>query len=166
MSLVVRRAGAARSLLAAAGGLALIATLLLTGLVAYSREVVGAGVNGALDAAAPQESSVLVRGSAGRTTSDLAARDRAVRERLQGRLSAGGRSASTPPGTVPAAPCPGRPATPCPDSGGIVYASVMFLQGLPEHAVLSGGAWPEPGASPVQARRGGGRRPGPRARGR
>ncbi|GAA2503051.1 ABC transporter permease [Winogradskya humida] len=149
MSLVVRRAGAARSLLAAAGGLALIATLLLTGLVAYSREVVGAGVNATLDAAAPQESSVLVRGSAGKTTSDLGTRDRAVRERLGAAL--GGRPVTVySAGYAAGRALSGNTGDAVPDSGGIVYASVMFLQGLPEHAVLSGGAWPEPGASPVQ----------------
>ncbi|AGL18005.1 hypothetical protein L083_4495 [Actinoplanes sp. N902-109] len=146
---MVRRAEAARSLLAAAGALALIATLLLTGLVAYSRQVVAAGVAGTVAAAAPGESSVLAGGSAGTGAADLDRRDAAVRARFTAGL--GGR----PVGVYAAGYSAGRQLTgrtgdAVPDSGGVVYGSVVFLQDLPRHATLSAGSWPRPGARPVQ----------------
>ncbi|WP_067510501.1 ABC transporter permease [Actinoplanes sp. TFC3] len=149
MSLLIRRAGAARSLLAAAGALALIATLLLTGLVAYSREVVRAGAASTLAASAPPERAVLVRGSAGRDPADLDRRDAAVRQRFAAGL--GGRDvAVSAAGYATGRAFSGPTGDAVPDSGGVVYASVMFLGDLSAHAVLTDGAWPEPGAQQPQ----------------
>ncbi|MFI5930842.1 FtsX-like permease family protein [Actinoplanes sp. NPDC051494] len=149
MSLVVRRAGAARSLLAAAGALALIATLLLTGLVAFSRQVVAAGAAGVV-AAAPAESAVLVRGSAGKGAAGLRERDAAVRGRFAGGL--GSRPVSVAgAGYAAGRELSGDTGDAVPDSGGVVYAAVAFLENLPAHAELTAGAWPEAGASPVRA---------------
>ncbi|MBX6357989.1 MAG: hypothetical protein IRZ05_19320, partial [Micromonosporaceae bacterium] len=65
MGMVIRRARAARGLLLAATGATLVATLLLTGLADYGRDVVEAGARGVVDAARPQERSLLVQGAAG-----------------------------------------------------------------------------------------------------
>ncbi|WP_305783118.1 FtsX-like permease family protein [Symbioplanes lichenis] len=149
MSLVLRRAAAARSLLAAAGALALIATLLLTGLAAYSTRMVAAGTAGTIEASAPGERSVLVRGSGGRDAAAFAERDAAVRERFANGL--GGR----PVGVVAAGYASGRAlggdtGDAVPDQGGLVYASVGFFEDLAAHAELTAGAWPQPGKQPQQ----------------
>ena len=90
MSLVLRRARAARSLLLAATGVTMIATILLTSLVGYSRAVVAAGAEDAVGSAAADERSMLVRGAAGRTAGELTQRDAALRARMAGGL--GGRA--------------------------------------------------------------------------
>jgi hypothetical protein len=147
--LVLRRARAARSLLLAAAGVTLIATALLTSLTAYSREVITAGARGAVAQAAPDERSVLVRGSAGRTPADLLARDAAVRAEFAGRL--GDRRATvSAAGYATGRQFSGPTGDAVPDAGGIVFASVMFLDALPEHAVLTSGQWPRPGAGTTQ----------------
>ncbi|WP_306215899.1 FtsX-like permease family protein [Actinoplanes sp. RD1] len=149
MSLVLRRAAAARSLLAAAGALALIATLLLTGLAAYSTRMVAAGVAGTVGAAAPGERSVLVRGSGGRDATDFAERDAAVRERFTGGL--GGRPVSVAAaGYASGRALGGDTGDAVPDQGGLVYASVGFFEDLAAHAELTAGAWPQPGKQPLQ----------------
>ncbi|MEV6602183.1 FtsX-like permease family protein [Actinoplanes sp. NPDC051346] len=149
MSLVLRRARAARSLLLAAAGVALIATTLLTSLAAYSREVVAAGTRGAIASAAPDERSVLVRGSAGRTADDLAKRDSILRARV-------GASLPDRPVDISAAgyatgrELSGATGNAVPDAGGVVYGSIVFLEGLDRHAVLSAGAWPRPGSATME----------------
>ncbi|MFI5934488.1 FtsX-like permease family protein [Actinoplanes sp. NPDC051494] len=149
MRLVLRRASAARALLAAAGALALLATLLLTGLAGYSRQVVAAGAAATLAAAAPERTSVLVRGPAGDDPPGFASRDDAVRARFDGGLG------GVPVAVSGAAYASGRSLAgdtgdAVPDQGGLVYASVALLDDLPAHADLVSGAWPRPGAAPVR----------------
>ncbi|MDR7274820.1 ABC transporter permease [Catenuloplanes atrovinosus] len=143
MRLVVRRARAARSLLVAAVAATLIATALLTGLAGYSREVVDAGARGAVSAADGDQRSVLIRGAAGGTAAGLDQRDRAVRDRLAGGL--GGRETTVSgAGYAAGRELTGETGTAQPDDDGTVYASVVFLDGLAEHADLVAGAWPGP----------------------
>jgi hypothetical protein len=150
MSLVLRRARAARSLLVAATGVTLIATTLLTSLVGYSRAVTAAGVRDAVASATVDERSVLVRGSAGRNAGELAQRDSALRAQLADGL--GGRSVTVSgAGYATGRQFSGPTGDAVPDSGGAVFASVVFLERLPEHAELAAGAWPRPGAKETEA---------------
>ncbi|MFI5494215.1 FtsX-like permease family protein [Actinoplanes sp. NPDC051859] len=142
MSLVLRRAHAARSLLLAAAAVALIATTLLTSLAAYSREVAAGGARGVVAAAAPDERAVLVRGSVGSTADDLVKRDAVLRaQRLAGRPVA-----VSAAGFASGKELTGRTGRATPDTSGAVYGAVAFLEGLDQHADLSAGAWPRPGA--------------------
>ncbi|WP_329105312.1 ABC transporter permease [Micromonospora sp. NBC_01699] len=149
MRLVLRRARAVKGLLLAATGATLIAAALLTGLAGYSRQVVDTGTANAIDSADPQERSMLVRGSTGGSPDALRDRDAALREKVSGGVAglpapvsaagyAAGRQLSGPVGEA------------VPDDDGIVFGSVVFLDGLPEQAELSAGRWPQPGGSPVQ----------------
>jgi hypothetical protein len=150
MSLVLRRARAARGLLLAAAGVTLIATVLLTGLVGYSRAVVGAGARDAIGSATVDERSLLVRGSAGRTAGELAQRDAALRSHLAGGL--GGRALTvSAAGYATGRQLSGPTGDAVPDQGGAVFASVVFLEHLADHADLGSGAWPRPGARDTEA---------------
>jgi len=147
MKLVFRRARGVKSLLLAATSATLIATVLLTGLADYSREVVDAGARSAVSSAAPEERSILVQGPAGGR--EFAARDAAVHDRYAGGFAGLDAHVST------AAYAVGRQLTgdvgdARPDKDGVVFASVTFLDGLPEHADLVGGEWPRPGETPVR----------------
>src|SRR4051794_29316977 len=123
MRLVLRRARAASGLLLAAAGVTLIATVLLTGLVGYSRAVVGAGARDAIGSASVDERSLLVRGSAGRTTGELAQRDAALRSHLAGGL--GGRTVTvSAAGYATGRQLSGPTGDAVPDQGGAVFASV------------------------------------------
>lgn len=149
MSLVLRRARAARSLLLAAAGVTLIATALLTSLVAYSREVVASGTRGAVASASAEERSVLVRGSAGSTAAELSRRDAVLRSQLAGGI--GGRPATvSAAGYATGRELSGPTGDAVPDSGGAVFGSVVFLEGLTRHADLTEGEWPKPGAAEPQ----------------
>jgi hypothetical protein len=150
MSLVLRRARAARSLLLAATGVTLIATTLLAGLAGYSRAVVTAGARDAVSSATVDERSMLVRGSAGRTAGELAQRDAALRARLAGGL-AGHAVTVSGAGYATGRQLTGPTGDAVPDTGGAVYASVVFLQNLAEHAELDSGAWPRPGIGDTEA---------------
>lgn len=150
MSLVLRRASAARSLLLAAAGVTLIASVLLTGLVGYSRAVVDAGARDAVGSASVDERSMLVRGSAGRNAGELAQRDAALRSRLTGGL--GGRAVTVSgAGYATGRQLSGPTGEAVPDASGAVFGSVVFLERLAEHADLTAGAWPRPGAADTQA---------------
>jgi hypothetical protein len=150
MRLVLRRARAARGLLLAATGATLVATLLLTGLADYSRDVVDAGARSLVTSARADERTVLVQGPAGGTQARLAERDTALRSQfadgfggLDVRITSAGYAAGRQlTGDVGAA---------VPDSEGAVFASVVFLDGLADHADLVAGAWPAAGAVPQQA---------------
>lgn len=149
MRLVFRRARAATGLLLAAVGATLVTTVLLTGLASYSRGVVAAGAASAVAAAPPEERSVLLEGPAG-APAVLARRDAALRAHLAGGFAglasdvwASGTAAGRQLGPATGAAAPG------PD--GAVLGSVVFLDGLAQHADLVGGAWPRPGGTPVQA---------------
>lgn len=148
MRLVFRRARGAKSLLLAATGATLIATVLLTGLAAYSREVVDAGTRSAVSSAPPEERSILVQGSAGSPT-QLADRDRALRAEF-GADYAGPDTRIAVAGYAAGRQLAGDVGDAVPDEDGVVYASVVFLDGLADHADLLTGGWPEPGAAPAQ----------------
>jgi hypothetical protein len=148
MRLVTRRARGAKALLLAAAGATLIATVLLTGLAAYSRDVVIAGARSTIASAPPEERSVLIRSATGGTPAALEKRDAALRERLAGglagaevRVSAAGYASGQLTGDI---------GTARPDSGGLAFASIAFLDGLAAHADLTAGAWPRPGAASPQ----------------
>ncbi|BCJ46504.1 hypothetical protein GCM10010168_61430 [Actinoplanes ianthinogenes] len=132
MALILRRAAAARGLLAAAAAVMLAAVLLLTGLTAYASASAGAGIRAAVTAADPDERSVLVRGALG---TDPQARDRAVRAAY-----APAHVSSVQYGSGWAVR--GATGTAVPDADGIVYASLVRLDDLHEHADLVDGAWP------------------------
>jgi hypothetical protein len=149
VTLVFRRARAAKSLLLAATGATLIATVLLTGLADYSRDVVDAGARSAILSSAPDERSVLVQGPAGSPT-QLSERDRTLRDKLAGGL-AGFDTQVIAAGYATGRQLSGDTGGAVPNADGVVFASVLFLEGLPEHADLVAGAWPQPGAAPVQA---------------
>lgn len=149
MRLVVRRARGAIGLLLAATGATLIAAALLTGLAAYGREVVDSGTRNAVAAAAPDERSVLVRGAAGGSSTGLAERDAAVRSRFADGF--GGRPATvTGAGYAAGRQLTGATGDAIPDADGAVFASVVFLERLAEHAELTAGEWPAAGGQPVQ----------------
>ncbi|GIE91706.1 FtsX-like permease family protein [Actinoplanes regularis] len=132
MTLILRRAAAARGLLAAAAAVLIAAALLLTGLTAYASASAGEGVRAAVTAADPDERSVLVRGALG---NDPQARDRAIRDAYA-------------PAKVEAArfgfgwAVKGAGGNAVPDSDGVVYASLIQLDDLRDHAELVSGAWP------------------------
>ncbi|WP_416904281.1 FtsX-like permease family protein [Micromonospora echinospora] len=149
MRLALRRARGAKGLLLAAVGATLVATVALTGLAGYHRDVVSSGVRGVLAAATVEERSVLVRGAAGRTPDVLAQRDTALRAGAADVLDGW-------PGTVEAAgyaagrQLRGDVGAAVADDDGAVYASVLFLDDLAAHADLTTGTWPAAGGSPVQ----------------
>ncbi|MGW0433108.1 FtsX-like permease family protein [Micromonospora sp. NPDC003197] len=149
MRLVLRRARQARGLLLAAGVAAAVATVLVTGLASYNQQAIEAGQRNVVQAAPAAERSLLISGSSGRTPADFAGRDTAVRARFTAGL--GGQ-----PTTVTAARYgTGRELTgdlgaAAPSNGEPVFAAMVTLEGLPEHAELLAGTWPAPGGTPMQ----------------
>ncbi|BBH70941.1 hypothetical protein ACTI_76260 [Actinoplanes sp. OR16] len=129
MALIVRRAAAAKGLLAAGAAVMFIAALLLAGLTAYAGAAAEAGVHAAVESADPAERSVLIRGAAAE------GRDEAVRKAYG---TAAVSSASYASGWAIADP--GAGATP--DANGIVYADVVAVGDLQRHAELTAGEWP------------------------
>ncbi|SCL24754.1 FtsX-like permease family protein [Micromonospora pallida] len=150
MRLALRRARGATGLLLAAAGATLVATVALTGLAGYHRDVIASGVRGVLTAATAEERSILVRGAAGRTPDALTQRDTALRAGAADALAGW-------PGTVEAAgyaagrQLRGDVGAATADDDGVVYASVMFLDDLAAHADLTAGTWPTAGGAAVQA---------------
>jgi ABC-type lipoprotein release transport system permease subunit len=136
-----------KSLLLAATGATLIATVLLTGLADYSREVVDAGARSAVNSATPEERSILVQGPAGGR--EFAARDAALHERYAAGF-AGREARVSAAGYAVGRQLTGDVGDARPDKDGVVFASVTFLEGLPERADLVAGAWPQPGGTPVR----------------
>ncbi|BCJ62612.1 FtsX-like permease family protein [Micromonospora endophytica] len=149
MRLAWRRAHGTSGLLLAAAGAALVATVALTGLAAYSRDVVDSGTRNVLTAAAAEERSVLVRASAGRTHQALRERDSALRQRVETDLAGLPARISTA-GYAAGRQLRGDTGDAAADRTGSTYASVMFLDDLPAHARLTAGDWPRAGATPVQ----------------
>ncbi|MEV6812675.1 ABC transporter permease [Micromonospora sp. NPDC051296] len=149
MRFALRRARGTKGLLLAAAGAALVATVALTGLAAYNRDVVDSGTRNVLAAATAQERSVLVRASAGRTGEALRERDTALRDRLRTDLD-GLAAQVTTAGYAAGRQLRGDTGDAVADRTGKIYASVMFLDDLPAHARLTAGAWPEAGATEVQ----------------
>jgi hypothetical protein len=149
MRLVLRRARGAKGLLLAAAGATLVATVALTGLAGYNRGVVDSGTRRVLTSAAPEEKSILVRGSAGGSPATLIERDRALRARFETGL-AGLETTIFGAGYAAGRQLSGDTGGAVPDSRGAVYASVVFLDRLAEHAALVSGVWPRPNGTPVQ----------------
>ena len=149
MKFALRRARATKGLLLAAAGAALVATVALTGLAAYSRDVVDSGTRNVLAAATAQERSILVRASAGRTVEALRERDTALRDHVEADLGGMPARVSTA-GYAAGRQLRGDIGDAVADRTGIAYASVMFLDDLPAHADLVDGAWPQPDAARVQ----------------
>ncbi|TCC00286.1 FtsX-like permease family protein [Micromonospora zingiberis] len=149
MRFALRRARATKGLLLAAAGAALVATVALTGLAAYSRDVVDSGTRNVLSAATAQERSVLVRASAGRTVEALRERDTALREHVEADLDGLPARVSTA-GYAAGRQLRGDIGDAVADRTGTTYASVIFLDDLPTHARLVDGAWPQPHAGRVQ----------------
>lgn len=130
--LVWRRAGSARSLLLAATLAALIATALLAGLAGYNQSVIIAGARSAVAAAPALERSLLVQGP-GKPESE-----QTLRRLLPGWSTwaagyASGRAFGGPTGAANE------------DSQGVVYASIVYLDGIKEHGRIIEGQWPTPG---------------------
>ncbi|QGN48817.1 FtsX-like permease family protein [Micromonospora sp. WMMC415] len=150
MRLALRRARGARGLLLAAAGATLVATAALTGLAAYNDDVVASGTASVLTEATAEERSILVRGPAGGTAEALRERDTTLREHVTAHLP-GLDPTVTAAGYAAGRQLRGDTGSAVGDAGGTVYASVMFLDDLAAHARLTAGAWPQPGAGPVQA---------------
>ncbi|WBB70227.1 ABC transporter permease [Micromonospora sp. WMMD812] len=149
MKLVWRRAREARGLLAAAVIAALVAVALVTGLSDYSRRSVAAGQKALLAGAPVEERSLLVSGSGGRDAAEFTNRDRTVRDGL---TAAFGGAPTTVNGARYGS---GRELTgdlgPASRSGDDpIFANLATLDDLPAHAELASGAWPTPGAAPLQ----------------
>ncbi|MFJ8577761.1 FtsX-like permease family protein [Micromonospora sp. NPDC093277] len=148
MKLVWRRAVEARGLLLAAAVAALVAVALVTGLSDYNRRAIDAGQQAVLAAAPPEERSLLVSGSGGRDAAAYAERDRAVRAQFADGLG------GAPVTIATARYGTGRELTG--DLGSArtskdpMFANLATLAELPEHAELTAGSWPTPGATPMQ----------------
>ncbi|MEV4655793.1 ABC transporter permease [Micromonospora sp. NPDC049301] len=149
MKLVWRRAREARGLLVAAVIAALVAVALVTGLSDYNRRAVDAGQRALVAASPAEERGLLVSGSAGRDAAEFATRDGAVRAEFADGLAG-------VPVTVTAARYGiGRELTG--DLGSVartgdepIFANLATLDDLAGHAELTSGAWPRPGANPIQ----------------
>ncbi len=126
-----------------------MATVALTGLAAYNRDVVDSGTRNVLAAATAEERSVLVRASAGRTDAALRDLDGALRQRVEADL-AGLPARVSAAGYAAGRQLRGDTGEAVADRSGVTYASVMFLDDLPAHARLTSGTWPRTGADPVQ----------------
>ncbi|MFI7607553.1 FtsX-like permease family protein [Micromonospora sp. NPDC049366] len=149
MKLVWRRARAARGLLAAAVVAALVAVALVTGLSDYSRGSVAAGQKALLSGAPVEERSLLLTGAAGKDVAEFARRDQIVRDGFAAAFGA------APTTTSSARFGSGRELTgdlgPTTRKGtDPVFANLATLDDLPAHAELASGAWPTPGARPLQ----------------
>ncbi|MET7865088.1 FtsX-like permease family protein [Micromonospora taraxaci] len=149
MKLVWRRAREARGLLVAAVIAALVAVALVTGLSDYNRRAVDAGQRALVAASPAEERGLLVSGSGGRDAAEFANRDKAVRAEFADGLAGA-------PVTVAAGRYgTGRELTgdlgqvPRPDDEP-VFANLATLEDLADHAELTAGAWPRPGANPVE----------------
>ncbi|MDG9676573.1 ABC transporter permease [Micromonospora sp. DH14] len=149
MKLVWRRAREARGLLMAAVIAALVAVALVTGLSDYNRRAVDAGQRALVAASPAEERGLLVSGSGGRDAAEFATRDKAVRAEF-----------ATGLGGVPVAVTAARYGTGRELTGDLgqiprtadepVFASLATLDNLASHAELTSGAWPRPGANPIQ----------------
>ncbi|MEU8420952.1 FtsX-like permease family protein [Micromonospora sp. NPDC048835] len=149
MKLVWRRAREARGLLVAAVIAALVAVALVTGLSDYNRRAVDAGQRALVAASPAEERGLLVSGSGGRNADEYVTRDKAVRAELASGLG------GVPVGVTAARYGTGRELTG--DLGQIprtgdepVFANLATLDDLASHSELTSGAWPSPGANPVQ----------------
>ncbi|MET7668820.1 ABC transporter permease [Micromonospora luteifusca] len=149
MKLVWRRAREARGLLVAAVIAALVAVALVTGLSDYNRRAVDAGQRALVAASPAEERGLLVGGSSGRDAAEFANRDKAVRAEFADGL------AGVPVSVAVARYGTGRELTgslgSVPRTGDEpIFANLATLDDLAAHAELTSGAWPRPGANPMQ----------------
>ncbi|MEU8081906.1 FtsX-like permease family protein [Catellatospora citrea] len=160
-----RRAYSAKGLLTAAAAAALISTTLLVGLASYSGAVIEAGGRAAVAAAPPDERAVEVRlpsrtGGSGWSSSGTevdksfsaqswAETDAKLRAAFAARFRGTDLTVSSA-GYASGLRFTGDTGAATPDSYGVVYARVMFLDELAEHAHLISGNWPAAGANPAQ----------------
>jgi len=156
LRLVLRSAHGTRSLRLAAAVATLIAVSCVVGLLAYGRQVVAAAAQTTIAAAPPEERALVLRGPANAGGTDLATKDEALRaalarERATAPLDGG------PPVDVFVAgyglgqEFAGPVGTAVGDDDGRVFASIMFLDGLPAHATLLEGRWARPGQAVPEA---------------
>ncbi|WP_144123174.1 ABC transporter permease [Catellatospora sichuanensis] len=159
-----RRAYSAKGLLTAAAAAALISTTLLVGLASYSGAVIEAGSRAAVAAAPPDELAVQVRlpsrtGGSGWSSSDQADKsfsaqswaetDAKLRESFAARF-AGTEVTVAAAGYASGLRFLSDTGDATADAQGAVYARVMFLDALADHARLVSGAWPVAGSNPAQ----------------
>ncbi|MEU7844217.1 ABC transporter permease [Micromonospora sp. NPDC049114] len=149
MKLVWRRAREARGLLVAAVIAALVAVALVTGLSDYNRRAVDAGQRALVAASPAEERGLLISGAGGRDAAEFATRDQAARAQFAAGL------AGVPVTVAGARYGTGRELTG--DLGSVprtgdepIFANLATLDDLAAHAELASGAWPRPGAKPVQ----------------
>ncbi|MET8362913.1 ABC transporter permease [Micromonospora sp. NPDC005194] len=149
MKLVWRRAREARGLLVAAVIAALVAVALVTGLSDYNRRAVDAGQRALVAASPAEERGLLISGAGGRDAAELATRDQAARAEFADGL------AGVPVTVAGARYGTGRELTG--DLGSVprtgdepIFANLATLDDLAAHAELTSGAWPRPGAKPLQ----------------
>ncbi|GGM27223.1 FtsX-like permease family protein [Micromonospora yangpuensis] len=145
MTLVFRRAGQARGLLAAAALAALVAVASVAGLAEYNRRAIDAGQRSLLAAAPAAERTLLISGAGG---TGYAQRDATVRAGFADGL------AGLPVTVAAARYGTGRELTgdlgPARVGDDPVFASLTSLDDLAGHAELTAGGWPAPGSDPVQ----------------
>ncbi|WP_239124326.1 ABC transporter permease [Rhizocola hellebori] len=122
--------------------------MLLAGLTDYNRSVIVAGGQSAVAAAPPQERAVLMQGPAADVNGFKNA-DSALRRQFTDGMG-GARVEVSSAGYASGRQLVGPTGAAIGDSNGLVFASAMFLEGLPEKARLVSGAWATPGASPTQ----------------
>ena len=145
----MRRLTGAKTLVIAAASVTVLAIALLAGLVQYSRAVVAAGAANSISEAPASERSLLVRGSAGADPAELRERDEAVRREVESALSGIGARVFAA-GYATGRQLTGDTGDAIPDDDGLVFASVVFAEGLEERAELVAGEWPQPGQRPTQ----------------
>lgn len=160
-----RRAYSAKGLLTAAAAAALISTTLLVALASYSGAVIEAGGRAAVAAAPPDERAIQVRlpsrtGGSGWVTNgedvnksfsaeSWAATDAKLRESFASRFG-DTRLSVTAAGYASGLRFNGDTGDAVADTYGVVYARVMFLEDLDQHARLVSGSWPQAGAQVPQ----------------
>lgn len=155
-----RRAYSAKGLLTAAAAAALISTTLLVGLASYSGAVIEAGGRAAVAAAPPDERAVQLRLPArespnwsssnsevvGSFSQDSWSKvDAAVRDSFARRFSQTTVQVAAA-GYATGLRFTGDTGDAVPDTYGVVYARVAFLEQLADHARLVDGAWPTVGS--------------------
>lgn len=147
MRFIVRRAGEAKGLLLAAGAAAFVAVAMVTGLLVYNGQALESGKRRMLANASVEERSVLVNGSV--PAGQYAERDAMVRAAFAEGL-----------GGLPVTVAVARSGTGREITGDLgeftlpggepVFAAMVTLDDLAEHADLVAGSWPVAGGQPMQ----------------
>lgn len=149
MRLVLRRASEARGLLLAAAAAALVAIAMITGLMVYNGQAIDAGKRSVVRSAPAEERSLLISGPIGAGPDVYAERDAAVRDAFAAGLG------GLPVTVAGVRTGTGRQLTGdlgefTPPKGQLIFASLVTLDDLPDHADLGAGAWPQAGGQPLQ----------------